>query len=259
MVDELTQETFQTGKAVVSVSVDILMAIAEACKKSEEKNQGMTSEQKDTLVQKVANKVASSYKETHGSLKTFNREGRDVAHIDVNDERTANILEKSCKKAHIPVDMQQITRADGSQTFTAFCEVKSLDQLAGLLKVASAQVLEEQQAMTKNLTLVDEHGQEMFSQDFVKDSDIDYDKLSAASEKAVSFKIKDFQNETLDSGELKGDVKTQIKEKAKALNPKQDKSLKERIQDKKEQAQEKQQDKNRQREKSRKKTRNASL
>ena len=33
MVDELTQESFQTGKAVVTVSVDIIQAIADACRK----------------------------------------------------------------------------------------------------------------------------------------------------------------------------------------------------------------------------------
>ena len=38
MVDELTQESFQTGKAIVTVSVDLITAIAEACKRSEEKN-----------------------------------------------------------------------------------------------------------------------------------------------------------------------------------------------------------------------------
>ena len=37
MVDELTQESFQTGKAIVTVSVDLITAIAEACKRSEEK------------------------------------------------------------------------------------------------------------------------------------------------------------------------------------------------------------------------------
>lgn len=40
MVDELTQESFQTGKAIVTVSVDLITAIAEACKRSEEKNPG---------------------------------------------------------------------------------------------------------------------------------------------------------------------------------------------------------------------------
>ena len=45
MVDELTQESFQTGKAIVTVSVDLITAIAEACKRSEEKNPGMSAEQ----------------------------------------------------------------------------------------------------------------------------------------------------------------------------------------------------------------------
>ena len=54
-------------------------------------------------------KVMSNYKETHGSLKGFNREGKDVTHINVNDERTAELLEKACKKSHIPVDMKKVT------------------------------------------------------------------------------------------------------------------------------------------------------
>ena len=52
MVDELTQESFQTGKAIVTVSVDLITAIAEACKRSEEKNPGMSAEQKETLLGK---------------------------------------------------------------------------------------------------------------------------------------------------------------------------------------------------------------
>ena len=70
---------------------------------------------------KVGDKVVSNYKETHGSLKDFNQEGKDVTSIDVNDERTAEILKKACKKSHIPVDMREVTRADGSVTHTA-CE-----------------------------------------------------------------------------------------------------------------------------------------
>ena len=35
MVDDLTQESVQTGKAVVTVSVDIINAIADACRESE--------------------------------------------------------------------------------------------------------------------------------------------------------------------------------------------------------------------------------
>ena len=149
MVDDLTQESFQTGKAVVTVSVDLITAIAEACKRSEEMNPGLNAEQKDTLLTKVVDKVTSNYKETHGSLKSFNREGKEVTHMDVNDERTAEILKKACKKSHIPIDMHEVTRADGSTTYTAFCEVKSIDQVASLLKMASEQVLEEQKEMTK--------------------------------------------------------------------------------------------------------------
>lgn len=108
MVDELTQESFQTGKAIVTVSVDLITAIADACKRSEQQNPGMSEEQKETLLGKVVDKVMSNYKETHGSLKGFNREGKDVTHIDVNDERTAELLEKACKKSHIPVDMKEV-------------------------------------------------------------------------------------------------------------------------------------------------------
>jgi len=99
MFDELTQESFQTGKAIVTVSVDLITAIADACKRSEQQNPGMSEEQKETLLGKVVDKVMSNYKETHGSLKGFNREGKDVTHIDVNDERTAELLEKACKKS----------------------------------------------------------------------------------------------------------------------------------------------------------------
>ena len=49
MVDELTQESFQTGKAIVTVSVDLITAIADACKRSEQQNPGMSEEQKETL------------------------------------------------------------------------------------------------------------------------------------------------------------------------------------------------------------------
>lgn len=171
MVDELTQESFQTGKAIVTVSVDLITAIAEACKRSEEKNPGMSAEQKETLLGKVVDKVVSNYKETHGSLKDFNQEGKDVTSIDVNDERTAEILKKACKKSHIPVDMREVTRADGSVTHTAFCEVKSIDQVASLLKMASEQVLEEQKEMTKTLVLYDEHDQAIMSADFVNNGE----------------------------------------------------------------------------------------
>ena len=57
------------------------------------------------------------------------------------------------------MDMREVTRADGSVTHTAFCEVKSIDQVASLLKMASEQVLEEQKEMTKTLVLYDERDQ----------------------------------------------------------------------------------------------------
>lgn len=98
MVDELTNESFQTGKAVVTVTVDLILAISEACRKSQEQNPGMSAEQKDSLLSKVAEKATSHYKETHGSLKNFNKDGADITHLDVNDERTAQILKETCKK-----------------------------------------------------------------------------------------------------------------------------------------------------------------
>lgn len=69
MVDELTNESFQTGKAIVTVTVDLILAISEACRKSQEQNPGMTAEQKDSLLSKVADKATTHYKETHGSLQ----------------------------------------------------------------------------------------------------------------------------------------------------------------------------------------------
>lgn len=120
-------------------------------------------------------------------------------------------------------------------------------------------MLEEQRAMTKTLTLSNEEGKEIFSQDFVKDSDIDYAKLEGASEDAMTFKITDHKNNTIEKGDVQVDVKRQIKEKAKGLNPQKEKTLKERINDKKQIMAAKQKDKNRQREKAKKKTRDASL
>ena len=46
MVDDLTQESFQTGKAVVNVSVDIINTIADACRESE-RTKKLTASQKD--------------------------------------------------------------------------------------------------------------------------------------------------------------------------------------------------------------------
>ena len=49
MVDELTQESFQTGKAIVTVSVDLIQTIAEACRKSEQ-NKTLNPEQKENVL-----------------------------------------------------------------------------------------------------------------------------------------------------------------------------------------------------------------
>lgn len=250
MVDELTNESFQAGKAIVTVSVDLITAIAEACRCSEQANPTMTNEQRDTLVKRVSDKVASRYKETHGSLKSFNRDGKDVTSIDVSDERTAEILKDVCKKSRIPVDMKPVARADGSKTYTAFCEVKNLEQVATLLKNSSEQVLEEQRAMTKEIVLYNEHDKPVFSQEFVKDTDIDYDKLEKAG--AVRMEIKDSSKNVIDSGEVGSDVRSQVKEKAEALNPQKKKKLKERIAEKREKINKDDKDKNRERTKKKK-------
>ena len=118
-------------------------------------------------------------------------------HIDVNDERTAELLEKACKKSHIPVDMKKVTRADGSITHTAFCEVKSIDQMAALLKMASEQVLEEQKEMTKTLVLYDDKGKEVMSADFVNNGEINMDDVETLSKFSTRFEIKDHKNEVL--------------------------------------------------------------
>ena len=44
-----------------TVSVDLITAIADACKRSEQKNPDMSEEQKETLLGKVADKVMSNY------------------------------------------------------------------------------------------------------------------------------------------------------------------------------------------------------
>ena len=255
MVDELTNESFQTGKAIVTISVDLIQAIAEACKKSEE-NRKLSAETKESVLKKVVGFVAENYKETHGSLKTFNRDGKEGAHLDVTDERTAEIIKDVCKKSHIPIDIMEKPRADGTCSYTAFCEVKNVDQLTGILKMASEQVLEEQRAMTKEIVLMNEADEPIFSQEFVKDSDIDYEKLDEAGETAVKLEIKDSQGKVLDKDSLVPgeDIKNKTKEKAKKLNPKQKKSLKDTIKDKKEQVAKK--DKQRQREKVKQKSKN---
>ena len=202
--------------------------------------------------------VKDNYKETHGSLKSFNRDGKDVAHMDVTDERTAEIIKDVCKKSHIPIDMQEKPRADGTCSYVAFCEVKNVDQLTGILKMASEQVLEEQKAMTKEITMVNDSNEKIFSQEFVKDTDIDYDKLQEASVDGVSLTIKDNAGKVLAEQDVVPgeDIKAKVKEKAKELSPKQKKTLKETIKDKKEQVAKK--DKNRQRERVKQKNRSQS-
>ena len=255
MVDELTQESFQTGKAIVTVSVDIIQAIADACRKSEE-NKKLTTEQKDNVLKKVVGLVTDNYKETHGSLKSFNKDGKEVAHLDVSDEKTADIIVDVCKKSHIPVDMQERPRADGTCSYTAFCEVKNVDQLSAILKMASEQVLEEQRAMTKEIVLVNGAEEKVFSQEFVKDSDIRYDELEEAGINAARIEIKDNAGNVLDKEEIipGEDLKAKVKEKAEKHNPKRPKSLKETIKAKKEQVAKK--DKNRQRQRVKQKSRN---
>ena len=258
MVDELTQESFQTGKAIVTVSVDIIQAIADACRKSEEAKGNMTPEQKDNVLKKVVGLVTSNYKETHGSLKTFNKDGADVAHLDVSDERTAEIIKEVCKKSHIPVDLKETPRADGTCSYVAFCEVKSVDQLTAIIEMASKQVEEEQAAMTKEIVVYNDKDEPIVSVSFVKEEDIKYERFSEVQDKAVRFEVRDYEKNVLDKGDLipGEDTKEKIKEKAvkHAIKPK--KSLKERIKDKKELSEKK--DKNRQREKVKQKTKNRS-
>ena len=168
------------------------------------------------------------------------------------------IIKDVCKKSHIPVDMQEKPRADGTCSYVAFCEVKNVDQLTGILKMASEQVLEEQKAMTKEITMVNDSNEKIFSQEFVKDTDIDYDKLQEASVDGVSLTIKDNAGKVLAEQDVVPgeDIKAKVKEKAKELSPKQKKTLKETIKDKKEQVAKK--DKNRQRERVKQKNRSQS-
>ena len=111
-------------------------------------------------------------------------------------------------------------------------------------------------AMTKEIVLMNEADEPIFSQEFVKDTDIDYEKLAEAGETAVKLEIKDSQGKVLDKDSLVPgeDIKNKTKEKAKKLNPKQKKSLKDTIKDKKEQVAKK--DKQRQREKVKQKSKN---
>ena len=75
----------------MTVSVDLITAIADACKRSEQQNPGMSEEQKETLLGKVVDKVMSNYKETHGSLKGFNREGKEVMSADFVNNSEINM------------------------------------------------------------------------------------------------------------------------------------------------------------------------
>ncbi|MBR4760323.1 MAG: hypothetical protein IK078_09290 [Lachnospiraceae bacterium] len=256
MVDELTNESFQTGKAIVTVSVELIKAIADACKQSMENRKNLTPEQKDSIFKKVTDLVVAHYKESHGSLKTFNREGKDVAHLDVSDERAAQIVKEVCQKNGIPVDMKETPRADGSCSYVAFCEVKNIDQLSAVLKMASQQVLEEQKAMSKELVLLNDKQEVIMSQSFVKDTDIDYDKLEKASKGANAYEIRDNSGKWLHLGYVKNGepLKERVEETAKGFNPKQPKSLKETIREKKELSVKK--DMNRQRQRTKQKNKN---
>lgn len=255
MVDELTYESFQSGKAVVMVSTELIQAIVEACSRSQ-KDKQFTEADRESVLSKVTEKVSENYRATHGSVKRFNREGLDVAHQEVASEKVAEILEKSCKKMHLPVELKATERADGAKSYTAFCEVKNIDQLNALLKMASQQVFEEEKAMTKTLTVYNEKDEAVFSQDFIHDSEIDEAKLGEAIDAGtVRYDFKNHKGEILDKGvSSEGSTKSEIREKAEKLNPKKKKSLSERIGDKKKIAEKK--DKNRQREKSKQKSRN---
>lgn len=224
MVDELTEESYRVGKAVVEVSVDILKMLAEAISKAQQ-NRNMTAEQKDSLLKRVVDKVASNYKETHATLKGFNREGKEVSHLDVSDEKVAEILKNECKKNRIPVVFREVQRADGTKSYTAFCEVKNVDQVASLLRSSTERVLEEQKAVTKTLTLFNDKNEPVFTQDFVKDLDIDYGRLEQTGMDAVRYEIMDCNRNVLDTGAigatetvsaLKRNVMDQAREEEKA-------------------------------------------
>lgn len=253
MVDELTQESFQSGKAIVMVSTELIQSIVEACRRSQT-NKQLTEADREAVLLKVTKKVSENYKATHGSVKRFNREGIEVAHQEVASEKVAEILKKSCEEMHLPVDLKATERADGTKAYTAFCEMKNIDQLNALLKMASQQVLEEEKSMTKTLTVYNEKEEAIFSQDFIRDSEINEAKLSEAiNVGAARYDFKNHKGEVLDEGVPSENTKTEIREKAEKLNPKKKKSLSERIKDKKEIVEKK--DKNRQREKSKQKSR----
>ena len=55
--------------------------------------------------------------------------------------------------------------------------MKSIDQVAALLKMASEQVLEEQKEMTKTLVLYDDKGKKVMSADFVNNGEINMDDV----------------------------------------------------------------------------------
>ena len=257
MVDELTNESFQTGKAIVSVSVELIKAITDACRQSMMDREYMTPEQKDSIFKKVTDLVVTHYKESHGSLKSFNRDGKDVAHLDVADERVAQIVKDVCQKNGIPVDMKETPRADGTSSFMAFCEVRNIDQLSAVLKMASEQVLEEQKAMSKELVLLNDKQEVILSQTFVKDMDIDYDKLEKEAKGAKCFEIRDNTGQWLTVGYIKEgeSLKERVEKAAKEMNPKQPKTLKETIKAKKEQSAKKDLSRQRQRKKQRSKNR----
>ena len=79
-------------------------------------------------------------------------------------------------------------------THTAFCEVKSIDQVAALLKMASEQVLEEQKEMTKTLVLYDDKGKEVMSADFVNNGEINMDDVETLSRFSSYFRCRQMQS-----------------------------------------------------------------
>ena len=79
-------------------------------------------------------------------------------------------------------------------THTAFCEVKSIDQVAVLLKMASEQVLEEQKEMTKTLVLYDDKGKEVMPADFVNNGEINMDDVETLSRFSSYFRCRQMQS-----------------------------------------------------------------
>ena len=72
--------------------------------------------------------------------------------------------------------------------------MKSIDQVAALLKMASEQVLEEQKEMTKTLVPYDDKGKEVMSADFVNNGEINMDDVETLSRFPPYFRCRQMQS-----------------------------------------------------------------